>query len=180
MIYNNSENHLYFYIKEAKAYCDRYYALYFGEGKYFNVIKTQNITTRTEYSPEYAVESLVDIERMIVSTKVSMSTDNTYNCTKVIISKKIDICRILESASTIPLINFAIEEILKTVDFEPKCPFKKRIYRIANVTMSNIANFIPLGNNTKVCGEVEIIAKPVGKKNFVKMHHAYAYGILIH
>jgi hypothetical protein len=80
---------------------------------------------------------------------------------------KIDGCRIRQQ-SLGPFSNLIHKPLMKSSNFEFKCPFKARAYNITNFK-PNLESYFAIPNLGNYCLETEIYGKPKQKKSVEKM-----------
>jgi hypothetical protein len=93
--------------------------------------------------------------------------NNNYNCEHIFIEKKFDACK-LSLSSLGPFGKMLNDAIINSINFELKCPYKIKTYKITNFRL-NLTIPLPLPNVGKYCVKSEFFGKPNKQRNFIKL-----------
>jgi hypothetical protein len=94
-----------------------------------------------------------------------MFADEKYKCMQqTLVDLRMNGCR-LKPQLLGPVAEMLYEPVIKSINFELKCPYKAGIYNVTNFKM-NLNTNLPLPNLGNYCLKVELIGKLKGQKDF--------------
>jgi hypothetical protein len=94
--------------------------------------------------------------------------DDKYNCRQQkLFELRIDGCR-FKPQSLGMVAKMMYESMIKSINFDLKCPYKAGIYNVTNYK-SNLKINLPLPDFGKYCLKAEFYGKPKGQKGFEKL-----------
>lgn len=105
---------------------------------------------------------------------MSISKTSDFKSQEVAMERKIDCCRFTEALRNSMFINIFAANLLSSVDFDIKCPYRAGVYTITNFTIA-VPSIVPFPSNTYVCIQLHYYAKFADFKKLVNLYNGVAY-----